>query len=71
MPTSTYLAKYATEVLATAQRLLNVHVLTLAGGCRACATRQPCDAYLAASAIFASYHRLPRRRPGASVADRP
>jgi hypothetical protein len=70
MPTSTYLATYATQALAQAQRVLDVHVLTLAGSCRACGTAKPCGPHLAAAETFTRYRRLPRRTPGASVASR-
>jgi hypothetical protein len=61
------LATSAFERLDQAQRLLDAHVMTLnTGACRLCGTLNSCGYRDAASAVFARYRRLPRRRPGAS-----
>ena len=65
-----YLAAAAAERLAEAQRALDVHVLSIVGGCRVCRTRDQCPAHVEAASVFARYHRLPRRRPGASGVSR-
>jgi hypothetical protein len=62
-----YFATAAIHQLDQAQRLLDAHVMVLnSGTCRLCGTRNSCGYRDAASAIFARYRRLPRRRPGAS-----
>jgi hypothetical protein len=62
-----YLAVSAAVQLEQAQRLLDAHVMALNTGlCRLCGTLDSCDYRDAASATFARYRRLPRRRPGAS-----
>jgi hypothetical protein len=64
---STYLAHTALEQLDAAQAEIDAHVHAYLGFCAACGEKTPCSALLAASAIFARYHQLPRRRPGLAM----
>jgi hypothetical protein len=53
--------------LALAQRTLDVHAVSMVDGlCLGCRRPLPCGVRDAAAAVFVRYHRLPRRRPGAS-----
>lgn len=62
---STYLAGNALDQLDRAQAVVDRHVATAPNGrCLACGQAEPCRARAVASAVFARYGRLPRRRPG-------
>jgi hypothetical protein len=62
---TTYLGQAARDQMAQAQAELDQHLaVSLAGRCRTCWEAEPCSARRAASAVFARYHCLPRRRPG-------
>jgi hypothetical protein len=60
-----YLAAAGRSALDQAQADLDRHLaVSLAGRCRTCGDVEPCAARRTAMAVFARYHRLPRRRPG-------
>ena len=62
---TTYLSTALADQLAAAQGEVDRHVVTGRDGrCRSCGEIEPCRARKAASAMFARYGRLPRRRPG-------
>jgi hypothetical protein len=62
---STYLAVAARDQLDRAQRMVDEHLASDAGGrCLTCGRLEPCEARSTASAVFARYGRLPSRRPG-------
>jgi hypothetical protein len=64
-----YLAEAALEELVKAQAELERHLLSRPGGrCLACGGMEPCRARVRLEAVFALYGRLPKRRPGATVA---
>jgi hypothetical protein len=67
MSTTTYLASVALEQLDAAQAEIDAHVHTRFGLCATCGELAPCPTLLAASAVFARYHQLPRRRPGLAM----
>jgi hypothetical protein len=57
----------AVRQLVEAQRMLDLHVMSLPdGACRTCRSTGSCAARERAMATFARARRLPRRRPGAS-----
>lgn len=62
--TTTYLAQAARDQLDRAQADIDAHVRTRYGFCTACGELAPCTSRTHASALFARYHSLPRRRPG-------
>jgi hypothetical protein len=64
---TTYLAGVALEQLEAAQAKIDAHLHTRLGLCATCGELAPCAARLAASAVFARYHQLPRRRPGLAL----
>jgi hypothetical protein len=67
--TTTYLGQVAREQLDRAQAELEQHLVTgLDGQCVACGELEPCGARVRLAAVFARYHRLPRRRPGVTRA---
>ena len=62
-----YLSRAAIRLLTAAQRTIDDHPLTMADGtCQRCHVPGPCAALVTASKVFARYHQLPRRLPGAS-----
>jgi hypothetical protein len=66
---TTYLASHALEQLAEAQAIVDRHLAVgTHGRCFGCGQPEPCDARRRASAVFARYRRLPRRRPGLASA---
>jgi hypothetical protein len=65
--TTTYLASAALEQLDAAQAEIDAHVHTRLGFCATCGELAPCAARSAASAVFARYGRLPKRRPGLAL----
>lgn len=67
MSTTTYLAGAALEQLDAAQTEIDAHVHTRLGCCTTCGELAPCAARSAASAVFARYGQLPRRRPGLAL----
>ncbi len=64
---TTYLASAALEQLGKAQAEIDAHVHTRFGFCATCGELAPCTARSRASAVFARYHVLPRRRPGLAL----
>ncbi len=62
-----YLANVARELLDAAQAEIDEHVHTRLGFCTTCGELAPCAARSRAAAVFARYHRLPRRRPGLAL----
>jgi hypothetical protein len=66
---TTYLASHAVDQLAEAQAAVDRHVAVGAHGrCLDCGQMELCEARNRASAVFARYRRLPRRRPGLALA---
>jgi hypothetical protein len=64
-PSTLYLANAVLDQLGTAQVELDQHVVTgLNGRCTACDELEPCFTRRTISTLFASYQRLPSRRPG-------
>ncbi len=67
MSGSTYYAVSAAQLLADAQKTLDVHVTSSATGrCLECESLGPCWRRESAVAIFSRSLRLPLRHPGAS-----
>lgn len=64
---TTYLAGAALARLDVAQKQIDAHVHVRLGSCTTCGEPAPCHLRLTASAVFARYHRLPRRRPGLAL----
>jgi hypothetical protein len=58
-------------MLAGIQAVLDEHVGASAGRCAVCGGPGPCQLYLKASRAFAWSGHLPRRRPGATLANSP
>jgi hypothetical protein len=62
---TTYLARNALDRLRAAQAVVDWHAASgVDGRCLRCGQPEPCRSRIAASAVFARYGRLPRRRPG-------
>ncbi|MEN3308389.1 MAG: hypothetical protein V7603_4591 [Micromonosporaceae bacterium] len=62
---TTYLARSALARLEEAQQQIDRHVVRGRDGrCPRCGETEPCSRRNAASAVFARYDCLPRRRPG-------
>jgi len=57
---TTYLGRAALDQLATAQQVIDRHLVR----CAACASARACPDRAEAEHVFARYRRLPRRRPG-------
>jgi hypothetical protein len=66
-----YLAATAVDQLGWAQVEIDIHLPTKFGFCTGCGQLAPCALRAAASAVFARYHRLPRRRPGLALQGAP
>lgn len=64
---TTYLSGAAVAQLDEAQTMIDSHVYSRLGFCAACGIPAPCTALAMASATFAQYHQLPRRRPGLAL----
>ena len=64
---TTYLAHAALAQVDMAQKQIDAHVYARLGICGGCGEPAPCRARLGASAVFARYHRLPKRRPGLAL----
>ncbi len=65
----TYLATAALEQLDLAQAELEQHLVTGPDGrCEGCGGVEPCRARVRLEAVFALYGRLPKRRPGVTMA---
>jgi hypothetical protein len=63
----TYRGTAVVDPLLTAQRILDVHIISCASGrCVVCGSARTCAARDQAMAAFARAARLPSRRPGAS-----
>jgi hypothetical protein len=67
MNATTYLAGSALDKLDGAQAEIDAHLNTRLGFCATCGELTPCVARREASAVFARYGRLPRRRPGLAL----
>ena len=63
----TYLAGAALAWLDVAQKQIDAHIHVRLGSCATCGEPAPCRARLAASAVFARYRALPKRRPGLAL----
>ena len=62
---ATHLSAEARRLLDEAQQQIDRHVAVGRDGrCPTCRGEAPCEPRLAASAVFARYGRLPRRRAG-------
>jgi hypothetical protein len=62
---TTYLARTVLDQLEHAQAEVDRHVAAgIDGRCLSCGEEQPCTGLLTANQTFASYERLPTRRPG-------
>jgi hypothetical protein len=62
-----YLSRAAVAELDAAQTVIDEHAPNLAGDCPVCRRPAPCQPLTEASAVFARYHQLPRRRPGRAL----
>ncbi|MFY1698662.1 hypothetical protein [Solwaraspora sp. WMMA2101] len=61
---------YARKVVMAAQQAVDVHTTSAYNGCcLGCGRPGPCADLAAAEAALARYHRLPFRRPGATLLD--
>lgn len=67
MTAALYLASAAREYLAAAQAEIDEHVHSRYGICTGCGEPEPCLRRRAASAVFARYGCLPKRRPGMAL----
>jgi hypothetical protein len=65
---TTYLAANGRAQLDQARAQLEKHLnVTVTGRCWTCGEPEPCGGRRTASAVFARYHCLPKRTPGATV----
>ena len=63
---SVYIGQTARRHVASAQQMLDVHVIGLMGRCLGCGEEAPCALHETAALAIRRYGSLPRRRPGAS-----
>jgi hypothetical protein len=68
---TTYLSGAVVTQLDEAQAMIDSHVYSRLGFCATCGELAPCTALAMASATFARYHQLPRRRPGLALRGTP
>lgn len=65
-----YYTAYARKVVIAAQQAVDAHTTSAYNGCcLGCGRPGPCADLAAAEATLARYHRLPFRRPGATLLD--
>lgn len=65
-----YYTAYARKAVIAAQRAVDAHTTSAYNGCcLGCGRPGPCADLAAAEATLARYHRLPFRRPGATLLD--
>lgn len=65
--TAVYLGAAAVSKLRVAQAEIDAHLHARAGSCARCRQVAPCPTLVRASALFARYGQLPRRRPGLAL----